>query len=114
MDRRPRRRIAQHQRTRTRLRPRQPGREARGTRQHALLPGPNSCWSEAAAAGGIRRRLVGPIWLRGVMVTDLWIGRPEDPPAETRADLIRALVLVGLTAAVATAIAVALLLIVIS
>ena len=85
-----------------------------GARQHALLPGPNSGWSEAAAAGGIRRRLVGPIWLRGVMVTDLWIGRPEDPPAETRADLIRALVLVGLTAAVATIIAVAVLSIVIS
>src|SRR5215510_2707761 len=35
-----------------------------GWRQHALLHGPNSGWSEAAAAGAIQRRLVGPIWLR--------------------------------------------------
>jgi adenosylcobinamide-phosphate synthase len=78
-----------------------------GARQHALLPGPNSGWSETAAAGAIRRRLVGPIWLRGEMVTDLWIGRPEDPPAGTRADLVRALALVGATATLATALAVA-------
>jgi adenosylcobinamide-phosphate synthase len=83
-----------------------------GARQHAVLPGPNSGWSEAAAAGAIRRRLVGPIWLRGQMVTDIWIGRPEDPPAETRADLIRAMVLVGATAAIATATAVAALLVI--
>ena len=41
-----------------------------GARQHAILPGPNSGWSEAAAAGALRRRLVGPIWLRGTLVTD--------------------------------------------
>jgi adenosylcobinamide-phosphate synthase len=85
-----------------------------GARQHAVLPGPNSGWSEAAAAGAIRRRLVGPIWLRGEMVTDLWIGRPEDPPADTRGDLVRALVLVGLTAALVTGLAVAVLAFVVS
>lgn len=77
-----------------------------GARQHAVLPGPNSGWSEAAAAGAIRRRLVGPIWLRGELVTDVWIGRPEDPPAETRADLLRALALVGATATLFTGVAV--------
>jgi adenosylcobinamide-phosphate synthase len=78
-----------------------------GLRQHAVLPGPNSGWSEAAAAGGLRRRLVGPIWLRGAMVTDLWIGRPGDPPAASRGDLVRALWLVGATGVLAAALAMA-------
>jgi adenosylcobinamide-phosphate synthase len=80
-----------------------------GVRQHAVLPGPNSGWSEAAAAGALRRRLVGPIWLRGALVTEIWIGRPEDPPAATREDLVRALALVGATGVAATALAAALL-----
>ena len=49
----------------------------------ALLLGPNSGWSEAAAAGALQRRIVGPIWLNGVQVTDLWIGDPSDPPLAT-------------------------------
>jgi len=61
-----------------------------GLRQHALLLGPNSGWSEAATAGAIQRRIVGPIWLKGVMVTDLWIGDAGDPPLETAADMTRA------------------------
>lgn len=64
-----------------------------GLRQHALLLGPNSGWSEAAAAGALQRRIVGPIWRDGVQVTDLWIGDPGDPPLERRGDVIRALVL---------------------
>ena len=47
-----------------------------GLRQHALLLGPNSGWSEAAIAGAVQRRIVGPIWLGGRQVTDLWIGDP--------------------------------------
>jgi adenosylcobinamide-phosphate synthase len=73
-----------------------------GLRQHAILLGPNSGWSEAATAGGIERRLVGPIWMRGTLVTDVWIGDSADPPAESRSDLVRGLTLVtatGLTAA---------------
>jgi len=73
-----------------------------GARQHAILPGPNSGWSEAAAAGALRRRLVGPIWLRGTLVTDLWIGRPDDPPAASRADLLRAVALIAATGVLAT------------
>jgi adenosylcobinamide-phosphate synthase len=78
-----------------------------GRRQHGVLPGPNSGWSEAAAAGALRRRLVGPIWLRGALVTDVWIGRPEDPPASSRGDLIRALWLIGATGVMAALLAMA-------
>jgi adenosylcobinamide-phosphate synthase len=73
-----------------------------GLEQHATLPGPNSGWSEAATAGAIQRRLVGPIWNRGRLVTDVWIGDPADPPLATAEDLRRAVWLVaatGLTAA---------------
>jgi adenosylcobinamide-phosphate synthase len=61
--------------------------------QHAILPSPNSGWSEAAMAGAIQRRLVGPLWNRGELVTDVWLGDPQDPPAGTRDDLMRAAVL---------------------
>lgn len=77
-----------------------------GWQQHAILPGPNSGWSEAATAGGIQRRLVGPIWMQGQLVTDVWIGDPLDPPAESRADLRRALTLVTATGMLATLVAV--------
>lgn len=64
-----------------------------GWQQHAILPGPNSGWSEAATAGGIQRRLLGPIWAKGSLVTDVWLGDPSDPPAGTRSDLPRAVML---------------------
>jgi adenosylcobinamide-phosphate synthase len=76
-----------------------------GFRQHGLLLGPNSGWSEAAAAGALQRRLVGPIWLNGRQVTDLWIGDPSDPPLETAGDVTRALVLVVLSGLAAAAVA---------
>ena len=57
-----------------------------GWRQHAIVPGPNAGWSEAALAGAIRRRLAGPIWLDGRQVTDVWLGDPADVPAGTSAD----------------------------
>ncbi len=58
-----------------------------------MLLGPNSGWSEAATAGALPRRIVGPIWLRGELVTDLWIGDPEDPPLSTGRDVTTAMVL---------------------
>jgi adenosylcobinamide-phosphate synthase len=76
-----------------------------GLRQHAILLGPNSGWSEAATAGGIQRRLVGPIWMKGQLVTDLWIGDPKDLPAQSRADVTRSLWLVTTTGLAATMIA---------
>jgi adenosylcobinamide-phosphate synthase len=62
-----------------------------GLSQHALLPSPNSGWSEAAMAGAIQRRLVGPIWMNGALVTDIWIGDMSDSPASSHEDTVRAL-----------------------
>ena len=66
-------------------------RGAIGFEQHAVLLGPNSGWSEAATAGALERRIVGPIWLRGAQVTDLWVGDPSDPALGTARDVNRAL-----------------------
>lgn len=77
-----------------------------GWRQHAVVPGPNPGWSEAAMAGAIQRRLVGPIRLRGVLLTDVWLGDPSDPPAADSADYRRArriVLLAALAAVVITA-----------
>ena len=74
-----------------------------GLRQHGLLLGPNSGWSEAAAAGALQRQIVGPIWREGELVTDLWVGDPCDPPLESAGDVSRALLL-----AVASGLAIAL------
>ena len=77
-----------------------------GLEQHALLPGPNAGWSEAAVAGAIGRRLVGPIWLNGRLVTDRWLGDPADPPLESSDDFERASRLVAVSGLCAAAIAV--------
>jgi adenosylcobinamide-phosphate synthase len=77
-----------------------------GFRQHAVLPGPNSGWSEAAAAGALQRRLVGPIWVNGQLVTDRWLGDAADRPAATHEDVVRGLTLVGVTGVAAVALAV--------
>jgi adenosylcobinamide-phosphate synthase len=73
-----------------------------GWSQHAILPGPNSGWSEATTAGAVQRKLVGPIWIHGQPVTDVWLGDPADPPLETAGDYRRAsafVAVVGLMAA---------------
>jgi adenosylcobinamide-phosphate synthase len=75
-----------------------------GLRQHGVLLGPNSGWSEAAAAGALERRIVGPIWRDGVLVTELWIGDASDPPLETAGDVSRA-VLLAVSSGLAIAIA---------
>ncbi len=73
-----------------------------GWRQHGCLPSPNSGWSEAAAAGAIQRRLVGPIWKQGVLVTDLWLGDSRDPPAgEMDGDVALAMTVSAITGLVA-------------
>jgi adenosylcobinamide-phosphate synthase len=78
-----------------------------GWRQHAVVPGPNSGWSEAATAGAIQRKLVGPIWAAGKMVTDIWLGDPTDPPAgENAADFLRSAALVIITGLCASALAI--------
>jgi adenosylcobinamide-phosphate synthase len=87
--------------------PRFSGRKAMvvGLTQHAVLPGPNSGWSEAATAGALERKLVGPIWMQGRLVTDTWLGDAADPPVETHDDLRRACVLVTMTGVMAAALA---------
>jgi adenosylcobinamide-phosphate synthase len=75
-----------------------------GLGQHGLLLGPNSGWSEAATAGALERQIVGPIWLKGVLVTNLWIGDASDPPLETRGDVIRAVALSVLSGLVVAAV----------
>jgi adenosylcobinamide-phosphate synthase len=77
-----------------------------GWQQHAILPGPNSGWSEAATAGGIQRRLLGPIWAKGLLVTDVWLGDPSDPPAGSNSDLPLAAILNVATGVLAAALAV--------
>ena len=74
-----------------------------GWRDHAVLPGPNAGWSEAAMAGALQRRLVGPIWLDGRLVTDTWLGDPNVPPAATAADYRRAQAAICIAAALAVA-----------
>jgi adenosylcobinamide-phosphate synthase len=79
-----------------------------GWAQHAIVPGPNAGWSEAATAGAIRRRLVGPIVLRGRLVTDLWLGDPGDAPAgHDDGDVPRAMALCTMAGLAAGAIAIA-------
>lgn len=92
--------------------PRYSGRKALrvGLRQHALVPGPNSGWSEAAMAGALERRLVGPIRRHGRLVTDLWLGDPADPPLAAHDDVTRAIAFATTTAMVWAALAVAVLL----
>jgi adenosylcobinamide-phosphate synthase len=61
-----------------------------GFRQHAVLPGPNPGWSEATMAGLLQRRLIGPIYKDGVLVTAAWIGHSADPEGGKDDDLTRA------------------------
>jgi adenosylcobinamide-phosphate synthase len=72
-----------------------------GWRQHAVLPGPNAGWGEAAAAGAIQRKLIGPIWRNGALVTDVWLGDSGDAAAGEAVDIRRASVLIGTTGVLA-------------
>ena len=69
--------------------------------QHAIIPGPNAGWSEAAMAGAIQRRLVGPILANGKLVTETWLGYPGDAPAGSALDFRRATWIAGIVAAIA-------------
>ena len=74
-------------------------------RQHSIVPGPNAGWSEAAMAGAIGRRLIGPIWTDGKLVTETWLGRPEDPPAGSALDFRRAAWITGFASTCAVVVA---------
>lgn len=68
-----------------------------GWRQHALVPGPNSGWSEATTAGAIQRRLVGPIWQNGELVTEVWLGDADDPAGGQPGDIGRTCIFITAT-----------------
>jgi adenosylcobinamide-phosphate synthase len=76
-----------------------------GWRQHAVLPGPNAGWGEAATAGAIERKLIGPIWANGILVTDVWLGNSDDAAAGEAVDVRRASFLIGATGVIAAALA---------
>ena len=78
-----------------------------GWQQHAVLPGPNSGWSEAATAGAIQRRLVGPIWMNGQLVTSIWIGDPKDAPMAIAQEFSLASRLIAMSGATAALVAAA-------
>ena len=65
--------------------------------QHSLVPGPNSGWSEAGAAGALQIRLAGPIYKEGEMVSDIWLGDPDHPENPTNEHMNQALTLNALT-----------------
>ena len=75
-----------------------------GLQQHSVLPGPNPGWSEATMAGILQRRLVGPLWKDGAVVTTAWIGDPLDPEAGTDRD-VRCAIRVTICAAVLSTVA---------
>ncbi|NEX19963.1 cobalamin biosynthesis protein CobD [Thiorhodococcus mannitoliphagus] len=55
---------------------------------HAILPSPNSGWSEAACAGALRVRLLGPVWVKGQLINEAYMGDP-DWPADLGPDHLR-------------------------
>jgi len=77
-----------------------------GLLQHSIVPGPNPGWSEATMAGLLQRRLIGPIWKDGALVTNVWLGDPADPPASSDEDVGKALKVTVLAACVSTLLAV--------
>ncbi len=68
-------------------------------RDHGRLPSPNSGWSEAATAGALRVRLVGPIRYRGAWRDYGFMGEPHWP-ADLDAGHLRAGLRLVLTASV--------------
>jgi adenosylcobinamide-phosphate synthase len=63
-------------------------------RDHGRLPSPNSGWSEAATAGALRVRLVGPIRYRGAWRDYAFMGEPDWPVDLDAGHLRRALGLI--------------------
>ncbi|MBK1720454.1 adenosylcobinamide-phosphate synthase CbiB [Thiocystis violacea] len=63
-------------------------------RYHAMLPSPNSGWSEAAFAGALRVRLIGPVWRDGRLINDAYMGDADWPADLGAGDLRRALGLI--------------------
>ncbi len=67
-------------------------------RHHRILPSPNSGWGEAACAGALRVRLVGPLWRKGRLLEMGYLGDPEWRVDLEPHDLSRGLRLIGVAA----------------
>lgn len=69
-----------------------PGTAIRTARRwHAMLTSPNSGWSEAAYAGALRVRLLGPIRYHGELVNETYMGEDAWPAELDASHLARAL-----------------------
>ena len=58
-----------------------------GLEQHTVVPGPNPGWSEATMAGLLGKRLIGPVWKDGILITEAWLGDSAVPEGGTDHDL---------------------------
>ncbi len=70
-------------------------------REHGRLESPNSGWSEAAIAGALRLRLLGPIYKNGQLVNETWMGPQSWSTPSDGTALRRALWLIGISGVVA-------------
>nr|VFK02598.1 MAG: adenosylcobinamide-phosphate synthase [Candidatus Kentron sp. H]VFK02789.1 MAG: adenosylcobinamide-phosphate synthase [Candidatus Kentron sp. H]VFK05612.1 MAG: adenosylcobinamide-phosphate synthase [Candidatus Kentron sp. H] len=75
---------------------------------HAMLPSPNSGWSEAACAGALRVRLLGPRRYAGTLVSEAFMGDADWPSALDAAHLRRALRLIRVCCVLALAVGIGL------
>ena len=73
-------------------------------REHRLLESPNSGWSEAAIAGALRLRLLGPIYLNEKLVNERWMGDPNWQTQANKSTLAKALWIIFLSGLMAWAI----------
>ena len=60
-----------------------------GLRDRHKLPSPNAGWAEATAAGALGIRLCGPIWRKGKLASDFWLGDPDARTDVSSTDLQR-------------------------
>ena len=58
-----------------------------GWSQRHFLPSPNAGWPQAAAAGSLQLKLVGPLWRKGQLAHNHWIGDPRDREGATTEDI---------------------------
>jgi adenosylcobinamide-phosphate synthase len=77
-------------------------------RWHGMLVSPNSGWSEAACAGALRVRLLGPISYRGEVVNEVFLGEDGWPADLDARHLEQSLHLVRLCGILALALGLAL------
>jgi len=75
---------------------------------HAMLSSPNSGWSEAACAGALQVRLLGPVRYGGVLAHEAFLGDADWPSDLDAADLQRALLLTLVCCVLALAVAIGL------